>query len=485
MPASNQETSLRRRAFLTAAGASLPLLAGAAPGANSTRLEARDFGAIGDGAHDDTEALQAALDAAGQGGGTVVVAPGVYLTRTLTIRSKVHLAGSGVEATVLKLRDGANGDLVRTIDHARLAGTGSVGGPFNWSIRDLTLDGNRARNTSGCGLRIYGWGFTLKDLRIRQCAGAGIDSEWSTDDPPWSAHGTATPGDSMEAQVVNLKVHHCGAGGVLWRGPHDSQFVNCVVYDASTVGMHLHTGPKFSATGCQLVNVHVWGGNQYGVRVEAGFVTLVNVMAEWAKSAQVFINDDDATITAGRFFGSPKARHVGVEIGSPGRPVYGTQIDARMADLNGGAFKFTNEGGSGQIRALVYQKSGAPFTGRPSRGTRLDLQVNGIDAGSESWTPRGSLGWNDGVAIVRHLSGTADWTPPRIAPGSASWTEVKVERASIGDTVVVGFSRPLPPGSILTGVVSAPGMVAVTLFNASGTALEPSAGVVRADCWVH
>ena len=483
MPPTDRESTVRRRAFLTAAGASLPLLSGASPGAKS--LDVRHFGAIGDGSHDDTAALQSALDAAGKGGGLVNIPPGVYVTRSLTIRSRVHLAGAGVEATILKLRAGANGDLIRTFDHARLVGTNAVQGPFNWSIRDLTLDGNRAQNRSGCGLRVYGWGFTLRDLRVRQCAGAGIDSEWSTEDPPWSEDGLATPGDSMEAQVVNLKVHHCGAGGILWRGPHDSQFVNCVVYDTKTVGVHLQSGPKFSATGCQLVNVHVWGGHEYGVRVEAGFVSLVNVMAEWAKAAQVLINDDDATISAGRFFGSPKARHVGVEIGSTGRPVYGTQIDARMADLNGGAFKFTNEGGSGQFRALVYQKTGVPFTGRPSRGSRLEFQVNGIEVGNESWVPRGSLGWNGGAPIVRHLSGTSAWTIPAVAPGAAAWTEVQVERASVGDTVAVGYSRPLPPGAVLSGAVSAPGVVAVTLFNATGALLTPGAGVVRADCWVH
>lgn len=482
MPAPEGRTGVRRRAFLAGAGAAVPLLAGP-----RGAFDARAFGAAGDGARDDTAALQAALDAAADSGGTVVFPPGVYLTRTLTIRSRVHLAGSGPEATVLKLRDGTDADLLRTLDRDRLAGSDSVGGPFNWSVRGLTLDGNRARNAAGCGLRAYGWGFTLADLRVRQCAGAGVDSEWGTGDPPYSEKGLNTPGDSMEAQVVNLKVHDCGAGGVVWRGPHDSQFANVVVYDTTTVGIHFRSGPKFSATGCQLVNGHVWGGHVYGVAVEAGYVTLVNLMAEWAKSAQVRIVDDDATVAAGRFFGNPKARHVGIEIGAPGREVYGTSVDARMADLNGGAFRFTAEGGSGQIRALVYQTSGMAYTGRPSRGTRLELVVNGIEADNPSatWIPRSPLGWNGGTPIVRHLSATAAWSPKPVPPGKAAWTEVAVERAAPGDTVAVGFSRPLPAGAVLSGTVSAPGVVSVTLLNATGRVLAPGAGAVRADCWVH
>ncbi|GAC1466737.1 MAG: hypothetical protein NVSMB9_07610 [Isosphaeraceae bacterium] len=487
-----------RRRFLAGAGLVVsPLLSAAAqpprgkpssspPQGRAGLFNARDFGAVGDGAHDDTAAIQAALDAAGTGtGGRVDLPAGVYLVRTLILRSRVHLAGAGIEATILKLRDGTNDDLLRTHDFAALKGTNATSGPFNWSVRDLTLDGNRARNSAGHGLRIYGWGYVLDNIRVRQCALAGIDSEWSTEDPPETPGGMATPGDSMEAQLVNLKVHNCGGGGILFRGPHDSQFLNCIVYGTRTYGIHLESGPRFSATGCQVMNTHVWGRHLYGIKVDAGYITLVNCMAEWASAAQLHLNDSDATVTAGRFFGSTKERHVGIEIGSPERIVYGTQIDARMADLAGGALKFTNEGGSGKIKALIYQKSGKAYTGRPARGTLLELLVNGIETGSETWLPRGALGWNGGTPIVRHLSGTSPWSPSTVSPGAAVWTEVAVAGASVGDTVAVGFSRPVPAGALLTGAVTAPGIISVTLLNATGKPFRPGGGVVRADCWVH
>lgn len=499
MPETSRPKREPRRSFLGGAGLALPLLAAVAtrrapagqsdaprPGAGAAFLNVRELGAAGDGRHDDTQALQAALDAAAEAGGGLVVLPaGVYSSRTLTIRSRVHLAGVGPEATVLQLRDGTDDDLIRTHDHGRLRGTGATSGPFNWSVRDLTLDGNRAGNRAGCGLRVYGWGYVLRDLRIRQCAGAGIDSEWSAGDPPWSVDGRGTPGDSMEAQLANLKVHHCGGGGIAFRGPHDSQFVNCVVYDTKTAGIELASGPKHSATGCQLVNCHVWGSNVYAYRIRAGFANLVSCVGEWASGAQVLVEDDDATLSGCRFFGSTKARHVGIEIGTAERVVYGTKVDARMSDLLGGAFKFTNEGGSGQIRALVYQKSGVPYSGKPARGTRLDLQVNGIDEGSVSWQPRGPLGWNGGTPIVRHLSGTAEWSPPAVAAGAAASVDIPVEGASAGDTVAVGFSAALPAGVLFSGVVQAPGVVSATLFNATGGQLRLRPGVARADCWVH
>ncbi|MGE3818437.1 MAG: glycosyl hydrolase family 28-related protein [Isosphaeraceae bacterium] len=490
----------RRRVFLTGAGAAWPLLTASAAAQTPSRrptppatrrqtpwaLNVRDFGAAGDGRADDTAAIQAAIDtAAREGGGTVAVPAGVYLCRTLTLRSKIHLVGSGFEATILRLRDGTNDDLLRTQDHARLTGTGAVLGPFNWSVRDLTLDGNRARNKAGCGLRIYGWGYLLSDLRVRQCAGAGIDSEWSTDDPPETELGMNTPGDSMEAQYLNLKVHDCSAGGIRFRGPHDTQFVNCVVFHGETTGILLASGKNFSSTGCQLLNCHVWGHHAYCYVVDAGYVNMVNCSGEWGSKAQVLLKQGDATIVAGRFFGDPKGRHVGIEIGTPEEVIYGTQIDARFANLNGGALKFINEGGSSQIRALIYQTSGVALVGEPSPNTSHDVQVNGIEGASFIKTAAGPLGWNGGAPIARHLSATTDWAPPALAAGAVASTEVPVDHATVGDPVAVGFSQPVPAGALLSGSVTSDGRVTVTLFNASGRPLRLSPGVLRADCWVH
>jgi hypothetical protein len=447
--------------------------------------DVREYGALGDGVTDDTAAIQAALDAAARGGGTVRIPPGRYSTRTLTLDTRVHLVGSGIESTVLTLRPDTNADLIRSRGLTDLSGSNRNVGPYNFSIRDLTLDGNRAGNVRGCGLRLYAFGYLLSDLRIRQCAEAGVRSEWSTEDPEWSADGMATPGDSMEAQVVNLKVHHCNQGGIHFRGPHDSQFVNCVVYDTATNGIHVEQGERFSATGCQFVNCHVWGSHAYAWKIESGFVTLVNCVGEWARLAQIHVNADDTSIFAGRFFGQSKRHHVGIEIGTAGTPVYGSQIDARMSDLTGGAFKFSGEGGSSKLKALVYQKSGAAYTGTPARGSLLELTVNGIDEGSATVFPRGSLAWNGGAPIVRHLSGTSTWIPGNVAHGAIAATSVAVAGASVGDTVAVGFSRAVPAGAILTGAVTAPGTVTITLLNQSGRAIRFASGTLRADCWVH
>lgn len=54
------------------------------------RLDVRDFGAFGDGVHDDTAALQAALSAC-PAGGTVVIGAGTFLSGPLFIAGDTHL----------------------------------------------------------------------------------------------------------------------------------------------------------------------------------------------------------------------------------------------------------------------------------------------------------------------------------------------------------------------------------------------------------
>lgn len=60
----------------------------------ATVVDVRDFGAYGDGVHDDTAAIQRAIDALPAAGGTVMVPPGTYLIdaiRSVRLRSLMHL----------------------------------------------------------------------------------------------------------------------------------------------------------------------------------------------------------------------------------------------------------------------------------------------------------------------------------------------------------------------------------------------------------
>ena len=95
--------SLSRKDFLLrSTAAMLPvslatsvLGAGADSAGSSTpgfpQFNVRQFGARGDGLAKDTQAIQAAIDAAGARGGTVYFPPGKYLSGTVRLKSQVTL----------------------------------------------------------------------------------------------------------------------------------------------------------------------------------------------------------------------------------------------------------------------------------------------------------------------------------------------------------------------------------------------------------
>lgn len=121
-------------------------LASAAPAwaqVSGATLNASDFGAAGDGAAIDTRAIQAAIDAAAaQGGGTVVLNPGVYLSGSLFVKSGVTLV-IGKGAIVRGLRDLAAYPMIRT----RVAGI-----EMDWPAALLNVYQERNARITGEGL---------------------------------------------------------------------------------------------------------------------------------------------------------------------------------------------------------------------------------------------------------------------------------------------------------------------------------------------
>lgn len=125
-------------------------------------LNARDFGAVGDGVARETQALQRGIDACAQaGGGTLVCPPGVYSTGQLVLRSRVTLhlergatlRGSANIADYPILHRGSPVGLIyaEQAEGAAITGPGCIDGNGEafWRKRETPHDWAEAKKSMG------------------------------------------------------------------------------------------------------------------------------------------------------------------------------------------------------------------------------------------------------------------------------------------------------------------------------------------------
>ncbi len=154
------------------------------PADAQTILNVKQYGAAGDGTTDDTAAIQAAIDAVPNSGGTVIFPPGTYIvapkkTVGIAIKSNLRLAGSGKES-VLKIRDHL-GDWQRLLSPRML--TGNV---ENFAVEDLAFDANIQNNPESLinekkdqTYQTFIHITSGKNLTVRRCRFAPYSGVWA------------------------------------------------------------------------------------------------------------------------------------------------------------------------------------------------------------------------------------------------------------------------------------------------------------------
>lgn len=245
-------------------------------------------------------------------------------------------------------------------------------------MADLTIDGNKANNsTGGYGLRLYGYNFVLRDLRVRNCRVDGIYSEWGSS-------GSVSATDQMEAYLVNVKSHDNGQDGIDWNGPHDSTWTNVHTFLNGRYGTNV-TG---NGLGLQATNIHSWGTSQTNAfRLDARGVMLVNCQAEGSTGPQILIRQNDCQVHSANVYNGFTTTNIGIQIGDVGMPVGGTILEAYVHACVDGALKFVNDSGQNHIRANVIANSGTAVSGTVSAGTKLQVTVDGLPDQSREIIP--------------------------------------------------------------------------------------------------
>ena len=264
----------------------------------------------------------------------MLLGPGTFLASGLIIKGDVVIRGAGIGATTLKLANSANVDLVVSESFLSLTGGTTRGGPENWAFIDITLDGNKANNTSGWPLRVFGAAYRMSNVEVQNGASGGVFSEWGTG------------GTDMEAQWSNFRIHDCSGDGIDFRGPHDSQFVNGFLFKNTGTGFKT----SGNATSEQLTNIHTWGEEQ-----DHGFHFLVpaytaNCVAEGASVANVVLDCNSGTWYGGTVYGSDTGAEIGFK--------FGQTTTARYWDIQG-------------VRLARFSATGIPVRFEASAGNRI------------------------------------------------------------------------------------------------------------------
>jgi hypothetical protein len=316
-----------------------------------------------------------------RGPGRVELVAGTIDAAGLLLGDGTWLDGRGHGATVLRAPAGSDYPVLLTRRFGAMTGTDRPAGESRFRVSNLTVDGNRAANpgSNGYGMRLYGFDFCLEHVRVRDCNADGIWSEWS------SSGAAPTGSDAMEATLSDVKVHGCGHDGIAWLGPHDSQWLDVVVYDNGRHGVVV----AGAGGGLLAVNLHPWGlTHERALVLAAGDCYFSNLFAEGAKRSQVLLDaGSDGTVIVGYRINAPgrdyTRTNVGIQVGTAAAAVSNVYVDGgRFLLCDNGAVAFVNDGGASVYRGYCYQRAGTTaYAGKPHPGTDWYLPSNATIAG--------------------------------------------------------------------------------------------------------
>ena len=205
---------------------------------------------ITDGTADDVQ-IQAAIDAADTaGGGVVFIQSGTYdITAPIEMKDYVTLEGEGINATDLVLAN--------SVDNHLITSDASTSG-YVWfcTIRNMTLDGNKANNVDGDVvnmLRSHTW--VVEHLQIQNASRHGVHMV-GTSDPVFCINSIVKHCYISDSDDIGLKI-----GGY---APNNHALNNII--GTNTVSVPL---VSLENTECTFIGNHVHHGAADGIEISS------------------------------------------------------------------------------------------------------------------------------------------------------------------------------------------------------------------------
>jgi len=247
--------SLLLAAPIALGGISFSAAAYTARARGTTTRNVKNYGAVGDGRHDDTSAIQAAINSLPSTGGIVTIPAGTYMINTSTkinLRSKMHLKLD--PGAILKAKTSSQSR------HYILY----VNGKSDVEISGGQLVGDRDTHVySGGGTHEWGHGIsilgstrvTVRDMRISKCTGDGVCLGGRANDVVIGniiSTGNRRQGLSLTA-CSNIKVY-------------DSEF-SYTKGTSPECGIDLEPDGTATCTSILIQNCRLNNNNKYGINI--------------------------------------------------------------------------------------------------------------------------------------------------------------------------------------------------------------------------
>lgn len=358
---------------------------------------------------DNADAIMNALAVAGSK--PVRLPSGTLLSGKITFGSYITLLGNGSESTTLRLKNGANTDLLYAQNSDALWGTNSDVCAISPRIEGMKIDGNRANNTSGTGLAMYAERPILRDLYILGCASDGLRTEWSG-----TEHGTMT---GVEGHFTDLVIALNGGHGWRFAGPHDSHVDNVIIHSNSLKADRVYQNLWLEKSNARWSRIHSYSlsdalplrvqhsllvsigasGNEFTMSHFEGAATNVRVVGNnnvFDETCRYYYPWDGVNIAVGgqgnvirgllseEYPGIGLPRTKGLIFSGDAGGASGNDIDIVCSGCGGGAIDFNATAGSNKVVVRGYSPLGTDlgYVGIPHATDEVDVYVKGGQAQS-------------------------------------------------------------------------------------------------------
>ena len=371
----------------------------------------RSYGALGDGAHDDTTAIQNAINAC-QPGGVVYFPRGVYkTTATLDLGNGVTLVGSHANLMVGPGMTGAEyqsfiqpavpftgTSVIQIIGDATVAGHPDISGEQR--LVNLMIDGSQLTGTTIDGLYAKGnvQNVVLDNVCIRQMPNNGIvtASRLSDDTYPYSW------------RLHHVMVDNCHANGILFT--HNTDLT---LDDVQVIGCYAQGVVLTNCTNTQVTNCRAEWCGSHGFRITGAW-------GDWQGSGGMLMANCSTDRNGGN----------GIFIDATGKtPIQldniHTRRDGRNGGAGGGGYAGLNITGAtvpvlvGLITCYPGVDDGGASTNSPQYGVRIATSSYVSVMGG--FLHAQTAGWSDGGGntIVRRGPNIGERTGSTTAPVDA------------------------------------------------------------------